>query len=150
MTDVLTPVQRSRCMSAIRGKDTAPEVLLRRLLRSINYRFKTNDASLPGKPDFAFGKLRKIIFLHGCFWHRHRCKAGRSLPATRRQFWVDKLEENKKRDKRQAAKLRRAGWKVLVIWECQLCREKIHRTLAKIAYFLMAGAPEARLASGGF
>lgn len=136
MADVLTPKQRSRCMSAIRAKDTAPELLLRRLLRSAGYRYRVNDDSLPGKPDIVFPRRKKTIFVHGCFWHRHNCHSGRSVPSTRKTFWHNKLEENKKRGNRQVCELRRLGWDVLVVWQCQLKGPKAHRALARVVGFL--------------
>jgi DNA mismatch endonuclease (patch repair protein) len=139
MGDVLTPEQRSRCMSSIRGKNTTPEMLLRRLLRPLGLRYRLNDDSLPGKPDVVFPKKRKVIFVHGCFWHRHNCKSGRSVPSTRRVFWMNKLNENKKRDYRQVSELRKQGWKVLVVWQCQLKETNVNRTFLKVVTFLEKG-----------
>lgn len=138
MADVLTPEQRSRCMSAIRGRNTAPELLLRRILHSLGYRYRINDSSLPGKPDLVFAGRRGVIFVHGCFWHRHNCKRGRSLPLTRRAFWATKLAENRKRDLRQASKLRKNKWKVFVVWQCQLEKGIVERTLLRVISFLDA------------
>ena len=136
MADVLTSEQRSRCMSAIRDRDTAPELILRRLLHSLGYRYRVNDGHLPGKPDLVFPKRRKVIFVHGCFWHRHNCKSGRSLPSTRRQFWINKLQGNRRRDFRQASELRKKGWRVLNVWQCQLKRSKLEKTLRRVISFL--------------
>ncbi len=136
MTDVLTPEQRARCMSAIRGKNTRPELLVRALLRSAGYRFSLNAAKLPGKPDIVFRTRQKVMFVHGCFWHRHTCLSGQSMPATRARFWEQKFEENQKRDTLQIATLRRAGWSVLVVWQCQLKAAKVARTMARIVRFL--------------
>jgi|SRR5579859_164065 len=105
-------------MTLISHKDTGPELVVRRLIHSLGYRYRLHVRSLPGTPDLVFTKRRKIIFIHGCFWHRHpRC--GR-LPKSNKRFWLDKLEQNRKRDLSNLRKLRRNGWKVLVIWECQL------------------------------
>ncbi|HET6841399.1 MAG TPA: very short patch repair endonuclease [Candidatus Angelobacter sp.] len=116
--DTLTPKQRSERMSLVSHKDTGPELIVRRIVYSLGYRYRLHVRSLPGTPDLVFTKRRKIIFIHGCFWHRHpRC--GR-LPKSNKRFWLDKLEQNRKRDLSNLRKLRRNGWKVLVIWECQL------------------------------
>jgi DNA mismatch endonuclease, patch repair protein len=138
MTDVLTRKQRSRCMAAIRSRDTKPEIVLRQLLRSAGYRYRVNDPSLPGKPDIVFPRDKKVIFIHGCFWHRHNCKAGRSEPATRRAFWNRKLLSNKARDRRRISELRDLGWGVLTVWECQLKGARPIRTLERIRMFLAA------------
>jgi DNA mismatch endonuclease (patch repair protein) len=116
--DVLTETQRHGCMAAIRNKDTKPELIVRRLVHVLGYRFRLHRAGLPGRPDLVFVANRKIIFVHGCFWHRHSCSKGRSIPATRKQFWRRKLEGNRLRDKDNQRKLRQLGWKVLVVWEC--------------------------------
>ena len=117
--DVLTPEQRRRCMSAVRGRNTGPEKVVRKLVHALGYRYRLHCKSLPGQPDLVFSHRRKVIFVHGCFWHRHRCKRGRSTPVTRRRFWLEKFDNNKRRDARQGRKLRRLGWRVLVVWECQ-------------------------------
>ena len=134
VVDVLTPEQRRRCMASIRGKDTAPEVLVGKLVRALGYSFKTHASDLPSKPDIVLRSLRKAILVHGCFWHRHSCKLGRVLPQTRAAFWRTKLLGNKDRDARNLRTLRRLGWKVFVIWECQT-REPT-RVLSRLAVFL--------------
>ena len=136
MVDVLTPEQRSRCMSAIHDRNTVPELFLRRLLHSLGYRYRIHDSRLPGRPDVVFPKRRKAIFVHGCFWHRHNCKSGRSLPSTRRAFWTKKLQGNRKRDRRQALELAKSGWKVLTVWQCQLKKTKAENTLSRVISFL--------------
>ena len=144
MTDVLTPEQRSRCMSAVRSTNTMPEMFLFSHLRSEGFRFSMHSAALPGKPDFVFPRRRKVILVHGCFWHRHSCKAGRSIPSTRRRFWFSKLEQNRKRDAIQLSELRRLGWRVLVIWQCQLRGRHADAVLSKIAEFLRRKNPTNR------
>jgi DNA mismatch endonuclease, patch repair protein len=141
MTDVLTPEQRSRCMSAVRSTNTSPEIFLLSHLRSQGFRFFMHSASLPGKPDFVFPRRRKVILVHGCFWHRHNCKAGRSIPSTRRRFWFSKLEQNRKRDTIQLSELRRLGWRVLIIWQCQLKGRRASTVLSKVAKFLGSKKP---------
>jgi DNA mismatch endonuclease (patch repair protein) len=128
--DTLTRSERSKRMALIRGKDTKPELLVRRIARSCGYKFRLHDKKLPGKPDLVFPKLRKIIFVHGCYWHRHpdpACRLAR-LPKSRLAFWVPKLTENRRRDLRTIARLRRQKWSVAVVWECQIYRPD---TLAK-------------------
>jgi DNA mismatch endonuclease (patch repair protein) len=117
--DDLTPEQRKRCMSAIRGKDTKPELAVRRLVHSLGYRYRLHVRSLPGKPDLVFASRRKIIFVHGCFWHLHSRGCGARLPKSRLEYWKPKLEGNRKRDSQHLKALRAAGWDVLTIWECQ-------------------------------
>lgn len=119
MTDVLTPEQRSRCMSMIRGRDTTPERVVRSVLHQIGYRFRLHRHDLRGKPDIVLTSLKKVVFVHGCFWHMHRCKYGRVVPRTNAAFWKLKREGNVARDRRNTAALRREGWAVLVIWECE-------------------------------
>ena len=118
MADVLTPEQRRLCMSRIRGKGTKPEMAVRKLLHALGYRYRLHRRDLPGCPDLVFAGRKMVIFVHGCFWHRHRCRNGRVTPATRPEFWQTKLDGNKARDVINRRRLRKLGWKVLVIWEC--------------------------------
>lgn len=118
---------RSWMMSRVRGRDTGPELELRRELRRNRYPIKTNDKSLPGTPDVVIPALRRVIFVHGCFWHSHDCKRG-GRPQSNRSFWNKKLDANKARDKLHYRLLRRAGWKVSVIWQCGL-KEGISRAI---------------------
>jgi DNA mismatch endonuclease (patch repair protein) len=118
MTDVLTKKQRSYNMSQIRNKNTRPEVLVRSIVHRLGYRYALHRKDLPGKPDMVLTRHRKIIFIHGCFWHMHRCRYGRVKPATNVSFWQKKREGNVARDKKNLRKLRKDGWKVLVVWEC--------------------------------
>lgn len=119
MTDVHTREQRSRNMAAVRGADTKPEMRVRSLLHLLGYRYRLHHKNLPGKPDIVLPKLRTLVFVHGCFWHSHDCRWGSVVPATRPEFWADKRRETKKRDARNIRELKAAGWKVLVVWECQ-------------------------------
>ncbi|PYO42399.1 MAG: very short patch repair endonuclease [Gemmatimonadetes bacterium] len=134
MTDVLTPEQRRRCMARIRGKDTSPEIIVRTMIRALGYSFRTHVPGLPGRPDIVLGRLHRAIFVHGCFWHRHSCTLGQVFPSTRAAFWRAKLVGNKERDARTIRALRRRGWKVLVVWECQT-REPT-RILPRLTNFL--------------
>ena len=133
--DTLTPAQRSARMALVRSRDTKPEIHVRRLVHRMGYRYRLHRRDLPGTPDLAFPSLRKTIFVHGCFWHGHKCQLGDRLPKSRVQFWSHKIAENAARDKRQLRKIRDRGWKALVIWECQLGRPAL---AAKIKGFLDA------------
>lgn len=120
--DNLTPEERSERMSRVKGANTKPEMVVRRLVHGMGYRYRLHGKNLPGKPDLVFGRLRKAIFVHGCFWHRHPdpdCPLAR-LPKSRLNFWLPKLEGNRKRDERNQTKLDELGWRVLVVWECQI------------------------------
>jgi DNA mismatch endonuclease (patch repair protein) len=119
MADTLTPNQRRRCMAAVRGRDTKPELIVRSLAHRMGYRFRLHRKDLPGKPDLVFPRHRKVIFVHGCFWHQHPGCRFATRPATRREFWAEKLEGNRQRDRRVQRELRRQGWEVLILWECQ-------------------------------
>ncbi|HOD84380.1 MAG TPA: very short patch repair endonuclease [Phycisphaerae bacterium] len=136
MVDVLTSEQRRLCMSRIRGKDTKPEMVVRRLVHGLGHRYRLHCHDLPGCPDIVFRRQRLAIFVHGCFWHRHKCRYGQVMPATRRAFWRAKLEGNRDRDMVNLKKLRKLGYKVLVIWECQT--RKPESVLSRIAEFLEA------------
>lgn len=123
MTDVHTREQRSRNMAAIRGKNTRPELRVRSALHALGYRFRLHRKDLPGRPDIVLSKYRLVIFVHGCFWHCHDCSYGRVTPATRSAFWIAKRSSNVRRDELQARNLELAGWKVIVIWECETRNE---------------------------
>ena len=134
MTDTLTKLQRRICMSHNKGKDTSPEVFIRKFINSLGYRCSLHRKDLPGCPDIVFPRRKKVIFINGCYWHRHNCKKGRSMPETRKKFWQQKFERTIERDKKNKRELKKLGWKVLVIWECQTKRpEKI---IDKITSFL--------------
>lgn len=119
MTDTLTQAERSERMGRIRNKDSKGEIAVRRLVHALGYRYRLHVSDLPGKPDLVFAKRKKIIFFHGCFWHRHDCHLGR-LPKSRLDFWLPKLEKNRQRDEFNRAALAALGWDQLVVWECQL------------------------------
>lgn len=109
-------------MARVRSTDTRPEVFVRKLIYGLGYRFRLHGRDLPGHPDIVFRKRAKVIFVHGCFWHRHAgCTLAR-LPKSRLDFWMPKLEGNRKRDERSKRELQQMGWKVLIVWECQLKR----------------------------
>jgi DNA mismatch endonuclease, patch repair protein len=116
--DPLTREQRSARMGLVKGKNTRPEVVVRRAVWTLGYRYRLHSPSMPGKPDIVLPRMRKVIFVHGCFWHRHPGCARTRTPRTRVPFWTRKFEENVLRDRSVRAKLARAGWRSLVIWEC--------------------------------
>lgn len=119
MPDVVSPETRSRMMSGIRGRDTAPEMVLRRGLHALGFRFRLHVRELPGRPDIVFPRRHAALFAHGCFWHGHDCPLFK-LPGTRREFWQTKIETNRTRDAAAEATLLNAGWRVGTIWECAL------------------------------
>ena len=119
-------------MAAIRGKNTKPELTVRRFLHARGFRFRLHSASLPGRPDIVLPKHRTAVFVNGCFWHQHaNCRLA-SLPASNRRFWREKLIGNRRRDRRKAQALRAAGWKVLTIWQCQLDVKRLRRLADRI------------------
>jgi DNA mismatch endonuclease (patch repair protein) len=123
-------------MSRIRGKDTKPELVVRSMLHRMGYRFRLHRRDLPGRPDIVFVRLKRVVFVHGCFWHMHRCKYGRVTPAINAKFWAAKRRGNVERDRRNARKLRRKGWKVLSTWECEI--RDLSRLERRCALFLSA------------
>ena len=130
MVDRVSRTKRSEIMRAVRPKDTRPELAVRCIVSRLGYRFRLHPKALPGKPDLAFPSRRKAIFVHGCFWHGHaRCPKAR-LPKSRVDYWADKLERNKERDRRKARELKSKGWSILVVWQCQLARpERVERRI---------------------
>ncbi|HEY6489831.1 MAG TPA: very short patch repair endonuclease [Terracidiphilus sp.] len=118
MTDTLTVQQRSACMRSVRGKDTTPELIVRSLVHSMGFRYSLHSKKLPGRPDLVFTSRKKVIFVHGCFWHRHRCRHGKVSPASNSEYWNRRRERNFQRDREHIRALRSAGWRVLVLWEC--------------------------------
>lgn len=119
MVDVLTAEQRQLNMSRIRGRDTRPEMFIRRGLHACGFRYRLQDRKLPGRPDLIFPRYRAVIFVHGCFWHGHDCPLFK-LPKTRRDFWDAKISSNRSRDKRVEGTLLEQGWRVATVWECSL------------------------------
>jgi DNA mismatch endonuclease (patch repair protein) len=137
--DTLSPRQRSERMSLIRPRSTKPEILVRRIVRGCGFTYRLNVGVLPGKPDLVFPAQHKIIFVHGCFWHRHpHCSLAR-LPKSKLGFWLPKLTQNRQRDLRNVARLRRTKWGVQIIWECQL--RDLGRIEKRIRRFLLTRKP---------
>lgn len=136
MSDIFSSRKRSQIMSNISGKNTKPEIIIRKITHRLGYRFRLHGKDLPGKPDIVFPKYKKVIFVNGCFWHGH-IKCSRSkLPATRKKFWKDKIEGNKKRDKANKIKLKKLGWDYLVIWQCQIKQSNYEKIGIKVSAFL--------------
>jgi DNA mismatch endonuclease, patch repair protein len=135
MVDVLTKIQRSYNMSRIRNKNTKPEIIVRSIVHGMGFRYRLHNKNLPGKPDIVLTRHKKIIFVHGCFWHMHKCKYGKVKPATNATFWENKRSGNRERDKRNIKALKKLGWDVLVIWECEL-KKSPEKTEKKIINFL--------------
>lgn len=132
MTDHLTKEKRSWNMARIKGKDTKPEVLVRSMLHRAGYRFRKNVKDLPGKPDIVLPKYKTAIFVHGCFWHRHKGCKDATTPKTNTEFWLKKFERNVYNDRKHTRELRKLGWYVITVWECELKQpEKVLRKLKK-------------------
>jgi DNA mismatch endonuclease, patch repair protein len=135
MTDVLSPEQRSYNMSRIRSKDTKPELIVRSILVKLGFRYRLHTKTIPGNPDIVLTKNRKLIFVHGCYWHLHSCKYGKVAPKTNAKFWKLKRMGNKKRDMENFLKLKKMGWRKLIIWECEIKKDG-RRLIKKISQFL--------------
>jgi DNA mismatch endonuclease (patch repair protein) len=120
MTDVFTKAKRSEVMSRIKGRNTKPERAVRSLLHSMGYRFRLHQADLPGKPDIVLARYKTVIFVHGCFWHRHKDCRFAYTPKSRTDFWLKKLESNVIRDRQVKSDLEQLGWHVIMVWECEL------------------------------
>ena len=135
MADTFTKSERSRIMAAVKSRDTAPEMVVRRLVHKMGFRYRLHVRALPGAPDLVFPRSGKVIFVSGCFWHMHSCGRCR-IPSSRRAYWIKKLERNAARDKTVRRKLRRDDWQVMVIWECQTARAKLDRLRDRVGRFL--------------
>lgn len=134
--DPLSPEERSIRMSLVRAKDSKPEIRVRALLRGLRFRYESHARDLPGCPDIVFRKMKKVILVHGCFWHRHNCPMGNRTPRSRVAFWEHKLDGNKKRDSVVRRQLKKAGWLVLVVWECQTSPKNLQRLAKRAERFL--------------
>ncbi len=133
--DRLTPEKRSRLMAAIRGKNTKPEMVVRRLLHAMGYRFRLHRHDLPGCPDLVFYGLHAVIEVRGCFWHQHTGCRYATTPVTRPDYWIPKLARNVERDRENTVQLRSMGWRVAVVWECRL-RSDAEREVRRLDRFL--------------
>lgn len=121
MSDIFSQTKRSDIMSKISSKDTKPEILVRKFLFSKGFRYRINVKTLPGKPDIVLPKYKTIIFVNGCFWHGHNCKKGK-LPSSNTDFWKEKISNNKSRDTKNSDLLVKLGWKVIIIWQCEISK----------------------------
>jgi DNA mismatch endonuclease (patch repair protein) len=129
MTDRVSPEVRSRIMASVKGKNTGPELIVRSMAHALGFRFRLHRADLPGRPDLVFPRRRKVVFVHGCFWHGHACKREK-MPKSNEAFWTAKVTTNQARDGRARRELRALGWSSLVLWECETKQaEKLERKL---------------------
>lgn len=145
--DVLTTEQRRHNMSRIRGKDTKPELQLRKGLHAAGIRFRLHVSGLPGRPDIVLSRYRVAILIHGCFWHGHDCPLFR-MPSTRREFWSKKISDNQDRDQRSAKALHEAGWRILTVWECSLkgpARRPLVDVIASCVSFILSDVAESNV-----
>ncbi|MEN8136207.1 MAG: very short patch repair endonuclease [Thermodesulfobacteriota bacterium] len=126
--------KRSKIMRAVKSKDTSPEMIVRKLIFSLGYRYRLHYKNLPGKPDIVFPTRKKVVFVHGCFWHSHTCKRGDRIPKVNRDYWIRKIQSNAIRDKKNVKSLEENGWKVMVIWECEI--KEIENIKNKLITFL--------------
>ena len=150
MADVVDKVTRSRMMAGIRGKDTRPEMLIRKGLHSRGFRFRLHDRTLPGKPDIVLPRYRAVILVHGCFWHGHDCHLFK-WPSTRADFWRKKIYRNQEKDAESLGLLQTEGWRVLVIWECALkgrTKRPLDEVLAKSARWLLSDSDYEEIIGG--
>jgi len=143
VADVFTKSKRSHIMARVHSKNTTPELIVRSTLHRLGYRFSLSSKKLPGKPDIVLSRFHKLIFVHGCFWHQHKkCKAS-ERPSSNSEYWNNKLDRNILRDRKNTASLKKSGWDVLIIWECQI--HKNNFLLSKLARFIKR--PNKRLRS---
>lgn len=141
MADIFTHTKRSEIMSKIRGRDTAPELLVRRFLFSMGLRYRVHTTSLPGRPDIILRKYGVCVFVHGCFWHGHVGCRFATTPKTNPEFWKSKIDSNRRRDMKNAKALKRLGWRVIVIWGCSLSTSKRQRTCSTLYRRIVRNAP---------
>jgi len=139
MVDVVDSATRSRMMAGIRGRDTKPELLLRRALHARGFRYRLHGAALSGKPDLVLPKHKAVVFVHGCFWHRHAGCRFATTPATRPEFWSDKFSANVARDHRNLDLLRTMGWRTAIVWECAMKSKNIDDVADEVTHWLQGG-----------
>jgi DNA mismatch endonuclease (patch repair protein) len=145
MADIVSIETRSRMMSSIRARDTKPEMLVRRYLHALGFRYRLSPRELPGRPDLLLPKYRAAIFVHGCFWHGHEKCRFATIPSTRTEFWQEKISANKARDAAVVDKLHEMAWRVGVVWECAL-RSKRQEALTRLAEFIDSESPQVEIA----
>lgn len=150
MADIVTPEKRSQMMAGIRGKNTTPEVVIRKALFARGWRYRLHDRRLPGKPDLVFPRLKAVVFVDGCFWHGHTCNLFR-LPSTRADFWKEKIGRNRQRDIEVRRALEGLGWRHLTVWECAIkgrTRLPIVKVIDKVSAWLESGVTAAEILGG--
>ncbi|OQY03435.1 MAG: very short patch repair endonuclease [Planctomycetales bacterium 4572_13] len=130
MVDNLSKQQRQYCMKQVKSQDTKPEIIVRKLIHSLGCRYRLHQKNLPGCPDLVFASRKKVVFVNGCYWHRHNCKHGRSMPEARKSYWQNKFNRTVERDKINRVKLKKSGWKVLTVWECQIKKNTLKKRVA--------------------
>ena len=135
--DTFSDKKRSKIMQNIKSKNTKPELVIRKLLHSKGYRYKIHDKKLPGKPDIVMPKRKGVVNVHGCYWHYHGCSRS-NIPKTQTEYWVDKLEHNKRRDFQNKRKLKKLGWKVIDVWECTLRKKNLEKTFNRLERLIAA------------
>ncbi|QVM84308.1 very short patch repair endonuclease [Novosphingobium decolorationis] len=140
MVDIVDPETRSLMMSRIRGRNTRPELALRRALHAAGYRYRLHRRDLPGSPDLVFAQYKAVIFVNGCFWHRHSDCRFATTPATRTEFWQQKFDANVARDRRNRSQLRIAGWRTGIVWECSLKESGAQKVASKLADWLKSSS----------
>lgn len=143
MADTVSKARRSWIMSRVRSENTGPERVVRSLAHRLGFRFALHRRDLPGSPDIVFPCRHRVIFVHGCFWHGHACARGNRLPVTHAAYWRTKIKKNRRRDARNNSRLRKLGWKVLSVWECQIADEK--RVAVRVGEFLKGSAQARRV-----
>jgi DNA mismatch endonuclease (patch repair protein) len=146
MSDVFTKAKRSEVMSRIRARDTQPELAVRSMLHGMGYRFRLHRADLPGRPDIVLVRYQTVVFVHGCFWHRHKGCRFAYTPKTRRKFWLTKFDSNTKRDHKVVVALQKLGWKVITVWECEIgYPSSLARRLQAALQAVKSGSPSTLL-----
>jgi DNA mismatch endonuclease, patch repair protein len=135
MTDILTKKQHSETMSKVHSRDTKPEWILRCGLHRLGFRYRLNNCQLPGRPDLVFPKFHAVVFVHGCFWHRHPGCKNAGMPKSNVDFWESKFAENVERDQRKKQELEKGGWRIMVVWECELSRYTVE-SIQRVAHWL--------------
>jgi DNA mismatch endonuclease, patch repair protein len=143
--DIVDPGKRSWMMARVRQAHTSPELRLRRLLHAAGLRYRLHSRSLPGSPDLVFPKHGAVVFVHGCFWHRHEGCRHATTPASHREYWLPKFAENRRRDERQVRELREAGWRVALVWTCGLEPRSVNRTAEELILWLRSDQPRLEL-----
>jgi len=136
LLDNVSRAKRSEIMGRVHSEDTGPEMVVRRLVHTMGYRYRLHVQDLPGSPDLVFPRLRKVVFVHGCFWHQHRCKRGDRRPSSHTDYWLPKLRRNKERDRRVISELKKLGWISLIVWECQTIPKRQNTLAVRLDGFL--------------